>query len=450
MPTAVQEEETLRSFPDKDQRWKLVERIAAAPGFAKSARLSSLLLYIVRQSLQGKDEELNEQLIGERVFGRPIGYDPRDDNIVRAHASRLRQRLEIYFREEGKEESLRITIPRGSYLPLFERTGSPLSSESHSPAPVEHATDTTHHTTQEQPVPLPEKQPWRLKIGWSRLVVGLACIFLLALPITKLVRARWALVAAQSKCPTQKLWSAIFNGNSDTLIVPADSSLVVLKALTGHRVSIADYASGRYLSQINCEKPCDPQLLQTLAQHRYTSLADLKFAVDLTHMPEAVPGRTEIRYARDLQLDDLKQSNLILIGSLEADPWLELFQRQMNFDLQDDKLKGPLEIENRKPLAGESADYVYDENDPSHRGFASVAFLPNLSGSGNVLIVQGFTLAGTQAAAEFVSSDRNFDALFNPMVGSRQALPHFEILLRTMDVNGLASPPAILAYRIYR
>ena len=443
MPTAVQEEETLRSFPDKDQRWKLVERIAAAPGFAKSARLSSLLLYIVRQSLQGKDEELNEQFIGERVFGRPIGYDPRDDNIVRAHASRLRQRLEIYFREEGKEEALRITIPRGSYVPLFERTGPPLSSEPHSPAPLE-------PIAEEQLTPPPAKPPWRLQIGWGRLALGLVCIFLLALPITKLVRARLALVAAQSKCPTQKLWSAIFNGNSDTLIVPADSSLVVLKALTGHRVSIADYASGRYLSQIDCEKPCDPQLLQTLAQHRYTSLADLKFAVDLTHMPEAVPGRTEIRYARDLQLDDLKQANLILIGSLEADPWLELFQRQMNFVLQDDKLKGPLEIENRKPLAGEVADYIYDEKDPSHRGFASVAFLPNLSGSGNVLIVQGFTLAGTQAAAEFVSSDRNFDALFNPIVGSRQALPHFEILLKTMDVNGLASPPAILAYRIYR
>jgi hypothetical protein len=38
-------------------------------------------------SLQGRDRELNEQLIGERVFDRSIGYDPRDDNIVRAHAS---------------------------------------------------------------------------------------------------------------------------------------------------------------------------------------------------------------------------------------------------------------------------------------------------------------------------------------------------------------------------
>lgn len=38
--------------------------------FAKSVRLSTFLLYIVRQSISGNSEDLTEQLIGERVFGR--------------------------------------------------------------------------------------------------------------------------------------------------------------------------------------------------------------------------------------------------------------------------------------------------------------------------------------------------------------------------------------------
>jgi len=150
--TMALQEEGFRNFTEKDPRWKLVERIVAAPGFAKSPRLSSLLTYIVKQSLQGRDEELNEQCIGERVFGRSIGYDPRDDNIVRSHASRLRQRLEAYFRDEGGAEPLRIAIPRGSYVPQFERVETTLSGEPYAAAPTE--------TAEEEPIlPSTEKRP---------------------------------------------------------------------------------------------------------------------------------------------------------------------------------------------------------------------------------------------------------------------------------------------------
>jgi hypothetical protein len=442
--TMALQEEGFRNFTEKDPRWKLVERIVAAPGFAKSPRLSSLLTYIVKQSLQGRDEELNEQCIGERVFGRSIGYDPRDDNIVRSHASRLRQRLEAYFRDEGGAEPLRIAIPRGSYVPQFERVETTLSGEPYAAAPTE--------TAEEEPIlPSTEKRPVFPPIRRIQLAGVILCLLILALvlPASTLIQQGRRRALAQRESPAHKLWSAIFSGNRDTLIVPADSSLVILKSFTRRPVTIGEYASGRYLSEADCERPCDRSMLRTLAEHRYTSLADLKFAVALTHLPQAVPSRTEIRYARDLQLDDLEQANLVLIGSLEADPWVELFQRQMNFVLQDDKLKGPLEVENRKPRPGERAEYLYNDGDPSDSGFATIAFLPNLSGAGSVLVVQGFTLAGTQAAAEFVSNDRDFDSFFAPILGNRQALPHFELLLKTVEVNGIGSRPAILAYRIY-
>lgn len=422
----------------------LIERILAAPGFAKSARLSSLLIHIVKQFLLGRDQELNEQFIGERVFGRSIGYDPRDDNIVRAHASRLRQRLEAYFSEEGRAEPLRIVIPRGSYVPQFERIETTLTVEPDAAEPVETGKEESILSSR-------EKQPVFFSVNRIQFAgfIVFFVVLALALPVSIAIRQGRRRDATQGDSPTHKLWSAIFSGNSDTLIVPADSSLIVLKAFTGHPVTIAEYASGRYLSDVDCKRPCDQGMLQALVEHRYTSLADLKFAVALSRLPEALPSRTEIRYARDLQLDDLKQANLILIGSLEADPWLELFQHQMNFVLQDDKSKGPLEVENRKPRPGERSDYIYDDRESSHSGFATVAFLPNLSGTGNVLVVQGFTLAGTEAAAEFISNDHDFDSFFAPIVGKLHALPHFEILFGTVEVNGIGSRPTILAYRTY-
>jgi hypothetical protein len=412
----------------------------AAPGFAKSERLSTFLRYIVRQSLSGNAEDLSEQMIGERIFGRPVGYDPRDDNIVRAHASRLRQRLEQYFQEEGKAESLRVTIPRGTYVPLFDRVENKLS-ESTQQADTEILKEISVSEAA-----TPDAYPRRL---WFGIVSGAVFALLFLVIATRITHSSGRHVVSQDQDPFHELWRELFSRNKETLIVPADSSLVVLKVFTGHAVGISNYASGRYLADIICDKPCDRTLLQTLAAHRYTSTADLNLAVTVTHLPEALPSRTQIRYARDLQLNDLEQSNLILIGTPEANPWTGLFLPRMNFVLQDDMEKGPLAIENRKPMPGEPSQYLYDVHDPS-KGYATVDFLPNLSGTGNVLIVEGFSLADTEAAGDFITNRRDFDTLFKLIVGKQANLPHFELLLKTMDVNGIGSPPTLLAYRIYR
>ena len=108
-----------------DPRWELVERIVASPTFVKSSRLCSFLIYICELSLQERSDEINELNIGKTVFGRSSNYDPSVDGIVRSHASRLRQRLEQYFNDEGANETIRLLIPRGGYIPVFEPRPSP-------------------------------------------------------------------------------------------------------------------------------------------------------------------------------------------------------------------------------------------------------------------------------------------------------------------------------------
>ena len=58
------------------QQWQLVERILASSGFAKSSRLCSFLTYICERALEGHNEDIHEQQIGIRVFGRPAAYNP--------------------------------------------------------------------------------------------------------------------------------------------------------------------------------------------------------------------------------------------------------------------------------------------------------------------------------------------------------------------------------------
>src|SRR5436309_1572483 len=102
-----------------EARRLLIERVAASRYINRSARLRDLLLYLTTRVLEEDVEEIHEQEVGHRVFGRRPDYDTGTDNIVRVHASMLRKRLEQYFAEEGAHEPLIVEIPKGNYAPLF-------------------------------------------------------------------------------------------------------------------------------------------------------------------------------------------------------------------------------------------------------------------------------------------------------------------------------------------
>src|ERR1700761_5491373 len=135
----------LPAVDSEGARRELVRRIVTSPTFARSERLGTLLTYVCNQALTGRESEINEQNIGHAVFGRSQDYDSAVDGIVRSQASRLRQRLDLYFQQEGADEPLRLAIPRGGYVPVFE-VQSPPAPASAEPkdaalekAPVDHA-----------------------------------------------------------------------------------------------------------------------------------------------------------------------------------------------------------------------------------------------------------------------------------------------------------------------
>jgi len=102
------------------QREDLVRRVASSSTFEKSPRLRAFLLHVCQCALDNRPEAATEQQIGIHVYDRPPGYNPNDDNIVRSQARLLRLKLEHHFANEGKDEPVVITIPKGRYLPVFE------------------------------------------------------------------------------------------------------------------------------------------------------------------------------------------------------------------------------------------------------------------------------------------------------------------------------------------
>ena len=116
-----------------------LERILSSSQFVDTTRLARFLKYLVDQTLAGNDDALKGYSIGLDVFDKPDDFDPAIDTIVRVQASKLRSRLDLYYATDGAEDPLRILVPKGSYVPVFQVAFDPVANESTPPS------DTAQH-----------------------------------------------------------------------------------------------------------------------------------------------------------------------------------------------------------------------------------------------------------------------------------------------------------------
>ena len=120
-----------------------LERILASRCFEQAGRSSSFLRFVVEQTLAGQGERLKGYTIAIEVFGRPPDFDAQTDPLVRVEAGRLRRRLIEYYAGEGRDDPVRLDLPRGSYSVVSTYTQPPLAEtvENGAPpaeTPVEH------------------------------------------------------------------------------------------------------------------------------------------------------------------------------------------------------------------------------------------------------------------------------------------------------------------------
>ncbi len=419
----------------------LLHRIVASRHFAKSGLLSRFLRHICESHLAGRANELTEQQIGVHVFGRSAGYDCGIDNIVRNYARQLRSRLDDYFRWEGREESLRLEVPRGGYKPVFfgfapeaairaQAAPALLVPVAGAPATVQATEQTTAHG--------------KHTARW--MIVALCCITTVSLMAAVgmlLTRPRIYMSAAS---PLHTLWATVFRPDRDTVIVTADSGFGTLQDMLGRRLSLADYTSLR-LGTLEAGGT-DHYVPKDMASQRYTSMTDLEAAVALSHLPEVVPNRFSIRFARDLRMEDLKDNNVVLLGSAYTNPWSELFDKTLNFQLQGDTATHTWRFLNRHPAPGEPTLYQGERDGASHLTYARVAWVRNIDRNGHVLMLQGLDMAGTQAAAQSLLHGNALSGVWQQTMACHTADASFEVLLGTTSIGSNAGTIRVLAKRV--
>jgi hypothetical protein len=98
-----------------------LERMLASACLAPAPSLCRFLRYVVEETLAGRSALLKEYSIGTAVFSRGEKFSPRTDPIVRVQARNLRTRIEQYYAGPGVADPIRIDLPKGAYVPVFEQ-----------------------------------------------------------------------------------------------------------------------------------------------------------------------------------------------------------------------------------------------------------------------------------------------------------------------------------------
>lgn len=438
-----------------DERWELVLRIASSR-FSKAPQLREIFFYICQRALADPGITIKEYEIGCTVLGRKPDFNPNDDNIVRVQVSHLRKKLEEYFSSDGKDEPIQITVPKGSYVPRFE----PKAPMAHSApilldAPKLDASRTeTPQLERAQPVTPRSSRPLsRILIASMIVFCAVGCIVMIAWRYGAPSRAVNRVAAAALESPAQDpLWARVFGGGQTTGIVVSDTCLVMLQDILHTDISVGEYsASPKYPEQLLGKEP-DLKLrsaLELVAGRQYTSLADTNIASRLRAVSQQFGNsRASIRYARHLNIRDFKTQSFVLIGSRRGIPWVQLFEPQLNFSLEEQKPNHQFYFRNRKPKAGEPSAYVPAESGGTLESYADIALLPNLGNTGSVLLLSGITMEASEAAGELVVGG-NFTKEVTRMLGQQAVQErYFEVLIKTSSTAGATRNSQVVAQRV--
>ncbi len=422
--------------------FELARRIVASRGFRRSELLQRFLLEVCELALTGRAEEINEQRIGTRAFGRPQGYDPGEDNIVRNYARMLRRRLDTYYEEEGAGETIRITIPRGGYIPVFNYVQKDAGNKLTLPSAQADVVEIPG------PVAVPNLRSNRSTAAthWRSIALGVVVGLMFGLGawmFSVLLNAR------QTRTPAHALWVKLFDKNHNTFIVTADSGLGILENLTHTQASLEDYLDGSYFAHLMMPHWLDAANFDKLSQQHYTSAVALGICSEFERLPEFTPNRTQIRYARSITAEEIRKSNIILLGSSRTNPWITLFESRLNFEISHPPNSNRSLVINHHPLKDEPAVYGDPPTSNQKRTYGTIAYLPSVGSTGDVLIVQGLNMAATRAAADILFNSATMESVLSQAATPDGQLKAFELLVETTSIGASTPNAHILAMRAY-
>ncbi len=427
-----------------------LERLLANDSISRAPRIHSVLKFMIDALLEGRAETINEQVVGEAVFGRPTGYNPGEDNIVRVTIRHLRDRLEEFYRTDGSGEKYVLIIPKGRYVPILSSSQPqqsvplpvvpppPLTSTSKDPETTLTAIGTSTATV---PQGIVRVLPWFL-------------VVLLAVTVGILgSRLRRQSNPSTSMKPTSQqagLLTLLLTNGKPTTVVVADANVQAYRMMFRKTVPLNAYISRSYLHPASDypDSALTHGVWTYIGTSRQTTMASILVASEI--QSEGFPEPIKIRYPHDLSMQDFEHGNFVFLGGPWINPWEQLFEDRLNFRIVPrPDAAWYSNIHNMKPLPSEPAVFALHEKGSSQISYVRFALLRNLSNDGYIVLLGGTTEEAVEAGARFLMSQSQMDTLLRIFkVASPEQLPSIEVVIETTGLQEVPEDYRVVAERV--
>jgi len=427
--------------PTAEEVRQLLERILCSRQFSNAPKKQKFLQLICEAYLDGRASELSEYSIGFQVYDRSETYDPALDSIVRVGAHEVRKKLERYYKSEGKNDDILLEIPAGSYIPIFTRLKQ-----------AQEATESTKVA--------PSTPPMSGNIGRVGHIAGKTLIMLLGLALVFLIFAvvMLALSNRQLRRQTKEgakpkefaavygpVWEPFLNDESPTLLVlsnppvyrfwnPADH-----KSLSNISINLTHAETAALEKTLGRERfvlkhiPL-PRLV--LSYDEYTGVGEAVGLYRLTTLFKSFGKDAMLKQSRTVSAEDLKNHNVILLGSVWVNEW-----SGKNLIKEDFGSGASATIENYNPLPGEEREYGAKFDEEAGRlieDYGLITIKPNISEKNTIMVLAGTHSEGTEAAAEYLTSEDHLGRLNQQLLSLKRPSPrYFQVLLKVKVDNGI-------------
>ncbi|WP_263354708.1 hypothetical protein [Acidicapsa acidisoli] len=470
MPNTVAHTVPETVAPNTEQCELQVRRILQSTTFRNATTLQQLLQFLAAKSATGSNDALKEYTIGVEALGRKQDFDPKIDPIVRVQSHRLRLKLKEYYDAEGRHDPVLIQIPKGHYLPTFETLAAPMSHldrrSTYEPEPAISVTSLPGDLKVESALPETVIDRWRLHWpdpAWIGMALAAIAIFAfgcwlgdkhaksLSGPVTEFSSADSD--SAKTPDPVRDFWAGFLGNDSAPVIAYPDAVFLLDDSndLFRFRQGASDSRGVLVDPHLARQFASNPSLVaqagQLYYENGYTGTGELESIAMLAGLLGRMGIKPIIKSSRDITPDDLKQHNVILLGS----PFQNIAVAQL-LTTGDFTFKNPdsrheqwrAQIVNAHPRSNEQPAYG-TERDRSTQAlkadYSLITIAPGVVPGRYIAILGGLDTTGTEGATVFATSRPGIEELTKALgsigeKGTRTEPPLFQALVRVQLAKG--------------
>jgi hypothetical protein len=430
-----------QSPADREAILSQLELLLVHPLFFQSKRYPALLRFVVEQTLAGNSDQVKERSIGMEVFGRLPGYDANADPVVRVTAGEIRKRLAQYYYDPIHSDEIRIELPTGSYVPVFQRTIDIVEPPAALPTPSSISDPGQPVSPVElEPVSSMTSQPAVHHAAHPVLTLLLVFVTLLL----GLAGGYWYRQYRQSRIPV----APPVDQGVDDFWQPMTAGPATVTFCLGEpaRDSSGDTDPAQTIQHPKLTEP----LYFRLRQSGLFALADVTTLTRMTDVLERNKKSFRVTAASEASFAQLREGPAVLIGAFD-NLWTMRLTRDLRFGF--DSIDGNAFIVDRKQDSKNGAktqwftawDLPYEK---LARDYAIVArYRDTLTGQ-PVVIAAGISEEGTEAAGELISDPADLDALLRRAPSNWRNM-NMEAVIETQVIDGHSGPPQVRAVEFW-